>query len=139
MLKWIVQNKYKLMAFTIWLCLLVDVLQHKGQTRVLFPKDFTAVKREASLPQSKSILINKDKSWKKGVNTKERMNELNPEDAGFECDIYFDTVTRSFDVHHDADKSIRYSLDDLLHLYQQKKLQASIWLDIKNLDEFISR
>ena len=40
MLKLIAQNKYKLMAFIIGLYLVVDVLQHKGQTRVLFSKDF---------------------------------------------------------------------------------------------------
>ena len=63
------------------------------------------------------------------------MNGLNPDNAGFECDVYFDTALKSFDVHHDADKSTGYSLENLLQLYQQKKLQASIWLDIKNLDD----
>ena len=41
MLKLIAQNKYKLMAFIIVLYLLVDVVLHKGQTRVLFPENFT--------------------------------------------------------------------------------------------------
>ena len=135
MLKLIAQNKYKLMAFIIGLYLLVDVLQHKGQTRVLFPKEFTQAKQSALLPQSKSFLTNKDKSWKKGVNTHESMNGLNPDDAGFECDVYFDTAAKSFDVHHDPNKSTGYSLDNLLALYHQRKLQASIWLDIKNLDD----
>jgi hypothetical protein len=135
MLKWIAQNKYKLMAFIIGLYLLVDVLQHKGQTRVLFPKNFTEAKHESLLPQSKSMLVNKDKNWKKGINTKEQMNKLNPDDAGFECDVYFDTASGSFDVHHDPDKNIGYSLDNLLQLYQQRKLQAGIWLDVKNLDD----
>jgi hypothetical protein len=135
MLKWIAQNKYKLMAFIIGLYLVVDVLQHKGQARVLFPKDFTEVKKETLLPQSKSILINKDKNWKKAVNTRERMNELMVDDAGFECDVYFDTVARSFYVHHDPDKNIGYNLDNLLQLYQQRKLEAGIWLDIKNLGD----
>ena len=137
MLKLIAQNKYKLMACIIGLYLLGDVLQHKGQTRVLFPKDFTEAKHESMLPQSKSILFNKGKSWKKGVNTKEQMNELNVDVAGFECDVYFDTTGgRSFHVHHDPGIITDYTLDDLLQLYQQKKLQASIWLDIKNLDDF---
>jgi len=77
-------------------------------------------------------------SWfkriKKGINTKEQINRLNAADAGFECDVYFDTATRSFNVHHDPDKNIGYNLEDLLLLYQQKKMNASIWLDIKNLD-----
>jgi hypothetical protein len=134
MLKLIAQNKYKLMVFIIGLYLLVDVLQHKGQTRVLFPKDFTKTKQNYLLPQSKSILINVDKSWKKGVNTKERMNEVNQDVAGFECDVYFDTATKSFAVHHDPGKDMGYSLNDLLLLYRQKNLKASIWLDIKNLN-----
>ena len=135
MLKWIAQNKYKLMAFIIGLYLLVDVLQHKGQARVLFPKDLPGIPLVTLYPQSKSILLNKDKSWKKAVNTNAQIEELKPDDAGFECDIYFDTASAgSFDVHHDAGKSIGYSLDDLLQLYQQKNLQAGIWLDLKNLD-----
>ena len=134
MLKLIAQNKYKLMAFIIGLYLLVDVLQHKGLTRVLFPKKFTEAKEQTLLPQSKSVLTNKDKNWKKGVNTKERMNGFTSDYAGFECDVYFDTVSKSFDVYHDPHKSTGYSLNNLLELYQQKKLQASIWLDIKNLN-----
>ncbi len=136
MLKWIAQNKYKLMAFIIGLYLVVDVLQHKGQARVLFPKDFAEVKKEAMLPQSKSILVNKDKNWIKGVNSKEQMLELNLDDAGFECDVYFDTAAGTFYVHHDRGKNTGYSLGNLLQLYQQNKLQASIWLDIKNLGDF---
>ena len=137
MLKLIAQNKYKLMVFIIGLYLLVDVLQHKGQTRVLFPKDFAELKQEVLMPQSKSILVNKNKNWKKGVNTKEQMNGLNENDAGFECDVYFDTTGgRSFHIHHDPDKNTGYTLDDLLQFYQQKKLNAGIWLDIKNLDDF---
>ena len=135
MLKWIAQNKYKLMAFIIGLYLLVDVLQHKGQTRVLFPKDFSKPNNEVIEPYSESMLINKDKNWAKAVNTKEQLNELNPDDAGFECDVYFNTAAKSFNVHHDPDKNTGYSLEDLLQLYQQKKLRASIWLDIKNLDD----
>ena len=135
MLKLIAQNKYKLMVFIIGLYLVVDVIQHKGQTRVLFPKNFSVPVNAVLEPYSNSTLMNKNKIWKKGINTKERMNNLNPDDAGFECDVYFDTASKSFDVHHDADKNIGYSLADLLKLYQQKKLQASIWLDIKNMND----
>jgi hypothetical protein len=71
----------------------------------------------------------------KAVNSTERMNLLSENDPGFECDVYFDTATKTFDVHHDPGKSKGYRLDDLLNQYQQKKLQAGIWLDIKNLDE----
>ena len=136
MLKWIAQNKYKLMAFIIGLYLMADVLQHKGQTRVLFPKNFPGVKLKTLLPWSKSILINKDKNWRKAINTKVQLDGLNPDIAGFECDIYFDsTSTSSFNVYHDLDKNTGYTLYNLLQLYRQKNLQASIWLDIKNLDD----
>ena len=135
MLKVVAQNKYKLMACIIGLCLLVDVLQHKGQTRVLFPVDFSEAKQALLKPQSKSLLINNDKNWKKGVNSKEQINELNADIAGFECDVYFDVGRNSFDVHHDADKNTGFSLDYLLKIYQDRKLQAGIWLDIKNLDQ----
>ncbi|MFM6924354.1 MAG: FAM151A/B family protein [Ferruginibacter sp.] len=134
MLKLVAQNKYKLMAFIIGLYLLVDVLGHKGQARVLFPENFAEPKHEVLSPGSSSFLMNKDKNWKKAVNTKEQMNEISSDAAGFECDVYFDTSLRSFVVHHDPDKNIGYSLGDLLQLYQQKKMNAGIWLDIKNMD-----
>jgi len=133
MLKWIAQNKYKVMAFIVGLYLLVDVLQHKGQARVLFSKEFPENKITNLGPQNKNILINANKSWKKGINTIEKLNELDTATAGFECDVYFDTTTKIFDVHHDPDKSTGLGLGSLLQQYQQKKLTASIWLDIKNL------
>ncbi len=139
MLKLIAHNKYKLMAFIIGLYLLVDVLQHKGQTRVLFPKKFPAYNTDAGMPKSKSTLINTGKNWKKAVNTKELMNGMNADAIGFECDVYFDTAKNNFDVHHDEDKSIGLNLISLLEQYQQRKLTASIWLDFKNLDNANSK
>ena len=135
MLKWIAQNKYKLMAFIIGLYLVVDVMQHKGQTRVIFPKSFPPYKVDTRLANTKNTLINLNKEWLKGVNTKERMNELNEATGGFECDVYFDTAKNIFEVHHDANRYTGLTLDHLLELYQQKKLKASIWLDIKNLTD----
>ena len=135
MLKLIAQNKYKLMAFIIGLYLLTDVLQHKGQTRILFPKTFPAYTTAAGMPKSKSMLINKDKEWKKGINTAALIGQLDETAGGFEADVYFDTATNSFAVHHDAGKQTGQYLDGLLDIYRQKKLTAGIWLDLKNLDE----
>lgn len=135
MLKWIARNKYKLMAAIIGLYLVADIWLHKGQARVLLPKNFPKPANEILKPYSNSLLLNRDKNWKKGVNTKERINKLATNESGFECDIYFNTSLKSFDVHHDPGKSIGYSLDDLLNIYQQKNLTASIWLDIKNLND----
>jgi heptose-I-phosphate ethanolaminephosphotransferase len=135
MLRLIAQNKYKLMAFIIGLYMLVDVLQHKGQTRFLFPKDFPENSGGMLLPQSKSILVNTGKYWKKGINTQEQMNVLKVKEDGFECDVYYDSATGSFGVHHDPDKNRGFNLNNLLQLYQQRNLQSSIWLDIKNLED----
>ena len=139
MLMWIAQNKYKLMAFIIGLYLMIDVLQHKGQTRVLFPVKFPEYKVVASHPQSKSTLINQNKHWKKGINSIELLNGLSAAASGFECDVYFDTSKNIFDVHHDPDKSIGLGLANLLEQYQQNKMTASIWLDIKNLNDANSK
>ena len=82
MLKRIVQNKYKLMVFIIGLYLLTDVLLHKGQTRVLFPKTFATYKAGAIQPQSRSIIINRDKVWKKGVNTSGQLSNIEETTSG---------------------------------------------------------
>ena len=139
MLKLIAHNKYKILVFIIGLYLLIDVLQHRGQTRVLLLKKFPAYNADGGLPKSKSILINTDKNWKKAVNTSVLMKFMNTEASGFECDVYFDTAKNIFDVHHDEDKSIGLSLNTLLELYNQKKITASIWLDFKNLDNTNSK
>jgi hypothetical protein len=141
MLKWIAQNKYKLMAFIIGLYLLADVLQHKGQTRVLFPKKFPAYYGDDRFPQSKSFSSrsNDNRIWIKGVNTKERFDGLDSDISGFECDVYFDTARHIFDVHHDADKSTGLSLDMLLNRYLERKMTNSIWLDFKNLGDANSK
>jgi hypothetical protein len=134
MLKWIAQNKYKLMAFIIGLYLVADVWQHKGQARVLFPKEFPGSQYRMIPYQSISNLTSRGKNWIKGVNTKEQLSRLHRDVAGFECDVYFDTATKYFEVHHDPGKSTGYNLNDLLQLYKQRNLQTGIWLDIKNLD-----
>ncbi len=135
MLKLIAQNKYKLMVSIICLYLLADVLQHKGQARVLFPKDFSGSQYQILPFQSMNDLTREDKNWIKGVNSKEQLTRLDRDVAGFECDVYFDTTSKSFNVHHDEDKNIGYSLNELLQIYQQRNLQVGIWLDIKNLDQ----
>ncbi|MEP7255026.1 MAG: hypothetical protein ABI666_04575 [Ferruginibacter sp.] len=123
------------MAFIIGLYLVADVIQHKGLTRVLLPKTFPAYKTDTSYPQNKNILINKNKEWIKAVDSKELLSKLDSTTSGMECDVYFDLQKKIFDVHHDINKSIGLNLDDLLNAYNKKSLQASIWLDLKNLDD----
>lgn len=133
MLKLIAQNKYKLMVCIISLYLFTDVWLHKGQARVLFGKTFPAAALQAGSPKSKSAVVIQNKTWTKGVNTHEQLEQLEITARGFECDVYYDTEKKDFDVYHDADKQTGQTLKALLNQYRQKKMTAAIWLDIKNL------
>lgn len=123
------------MAFSIGLYVLVDVVQHKGMTRVMLPENFPDYKIDSSFPKNKNTLINTGKEWVKGIDTKELMNKVNSKNSGFELDVYFDLQKKIFDVHHDADKSIGLNLEEQLLIYKQRGLQAGIWLDLKNLED----
>lgn len=131
----IVRNKYKLMACIVGLYLLADGLQHKGLIRVLWPKHFTNYKIDTAFPANKNILINTGKEWLKAINTKELMSKVDTNCSGLECDVYFDRDKNDFDVHHDRSNSIGLNLDDLLQVYKERGLKASIWLDLKNLKD----
>jgi len=129
------QNKYKLMAFIIGLYVLADVVQHKGLTRIMLPENFPEHKIDSSFPGNKNILVNTNKAWVKGIDTKELMNSIESKSSGIEFDVYFGVQKKIFDVHHDPDNSIGLNLEDQLQIYTQRGMQASIWLDLKNLDE----
>ena len=133
-LKWIVQNKYKLIAAVIGAYLLIDLVVHKGLVRVLIPKTFPVYKMPAGHPPNNNTLINTNKEWTKAINTIALMNKVNKESSGLECDVYFDQNKNDFDVHHDEDRSIGLNLDDLLEVYHARNLQAAVWFDFKNLD-----
>ena len=133
-LKWIMRNKYKLIAAVIGAYLLIDLVLHKGLLRVLIPKTFPVYKMQASHLPNNNRLINTNAAWTKAINTIALMNKVNKESSGLECDVYFDQNKNGFDVHHDEDRSIGLNLDDLLQVYHERSLQASVWLDFKNLD-----
>jgi hypothetical protein len=80
-------------------------------------------------------LINGDKEWVKAVDSKEMMSKVDTGISGMESDVYFDRRKNKFDVHHDIDNSTGLNLEELLDEYSKRKLKASIWLDIKNLDD----
>ncbi len=123
------------MVFIIGLYLVIDVLQHKGQTRLLFPKSFLAYQTDSSLPKNSNTLVNLNKQWKKAINTVDKLNALPQNQTGFECDVYFYPEKNSFEVHHDWAKSTGLNLETLLFQYKKLKLTASIWLDFKNLND----
>lgn len=135
LLKWMLQNKYKLIAFFIFLYLLIDLFQHKGLVRVLIPKEFPEHKITSGYPKNSNTLINTGKEWIKAVNTTVLMRAINKNSSGLECDIYFDSAKNLFEVHHDEDKYLGLNLDDLFQVYHNRGLQASAWLDFKNLNE----
>ena len=131
----LLQNKYKLMALVLCLCLLVDMVLHKGLVRVMVPKKFPDYRVSAVYPNNNNTLINTGKAWVKAVNTIALMNSIHKDCRGLECDIYFDLSKSIFEVHHDEDISTGLNLDDLLQVYRDRGLKASIWFDFKNLDE----
>jgi len=132
MLNWAARNKYKLMVAFIGLYLVVDVLQHRGMTRVLLPKSFPG-KVDSSYPASSSRLVFSGKEWKQAVNTERLLNGLPSSIPGFECDVYYNDEKNFFDVHHDPGITGAPGLETLLQGYVPSKGNASVWLDFKNL------
>lgn len=131
LLKAIIRNKYKSIAAILLLLLLLDGWTHKGQLRVLFPKDFGSAPPGDTLPAS-FPLQNTGKYWVKGINTPARFNKLDNTVSGFECDVYFNQQENSFEVRHDANEQTQVRLHQLLELYALKKMQCPVWLDFKN-------
>lgn len=126
-------NKYTLSLFMLLLCLGVDIILHKGMSRVILSKSFTAKISPQKLSRCEQPLIITGKKWVKAVNTLQRIEQLNADAAGFEIDVYFDTTKNYFEVYHDSSEHIYPKIEDILKVYQARKLSCSIWLDFKNL------
>ena len=126
-------NKYTLSVFILLFCLGVDILLHKGITRVILPESFTAQRTAGTYESCDKPLVVKDKKWVKGINTIGKLQQLDTLLAGFEVDVYFDTSKNSFLVYHDSTVISNLDLQDILQLYQSRQMTASLWLDFKNL------
>ena len=135
MLNRLPQNKYKLIAVVLAIYLLTDLVLHKGLVRVMIPKKFPDHAIDSANSKDQHTLINTGKFWVKAVNTLARMEDIDQYCSGLECDIYFDPAKKIFDVHHDENKSTGLNLDSLLQIYRKRGLQASLWLDFKNLTD----
>ena len=135
MLNRLLQNKYKLIAAFLAIYLLADLVLHKGLVRVMIQKKFPDHAIDSGASKDKHMLINTGKSWVKAVNTLARLEAIDQYCSGMECDVYFDTAKKIFDVHHDENKSTGLNLDTLLQVYRKRGLQASLWLDFKNLTD----
>ncbi len=126
-------NKYTLLALILLLWLAVDVVSHKGMTRVLLPGGFPADLQSTTLTPLRQTLLQTGMYWKKAVNSREAMEALPAALAGLEMDVYFDTARNIFKVYHDSAVLSEQSLEGLLEIYQKRNLSGSIWLDFKNL------
>lgn len=126
-------NKYTLSLLILLLCLAVDIILHKGMSRVLVPKSFTENRVPKYLKLCEQPLVVSDKKWSKAVNTVQRMEQLAAGTAGLEMDVYFDISKNILQVYHDSSESNHPFIEDILNVYKTRQLTASIWLDFKNL------
>lgn len=127
-------NKYTLSVISILLLLLItDIIVHKGMVRVLLPAPNLPGRAPAILQPTKLPFFSKGKKWKKGINTLRQMEQLDENASGFEVDVYFDPQKNVLQVYHDSARITTLELTALLNIYAAKKLNASLWLDFKNL------
>ncbi len=126
-------NKYTLSVIILLFCLGVDIILHKGMSRVILPESFTEnrVAREYATCEQQLVVTNK--KWMKAVNSVERLQQLDSSLGGFETDVYFDTIKNYFKVYHDSSTISELNLDAILQHYKKRNLNSSLWLDFKNL------
>src|SRR5690606_40384254 len=126
-------NKYIIGILLLLIVISIDIMLHPGMSRVMLPKKF-ATNLQPQFPKFCHQPLNiKAKRWVKAVNSIERLQALDSTTAGFEMDIYFDEDLHNFFVYHDSSVMSQTVLQDMLNVYQHRNLQASIWLDFKNL------
>ncbi len=129
----ITSGKYTWLAIILIMLLAVDVLTHKGITRALLPSGFTNRRTPATTASCQQVLNITGKKWIKAVNTAERMQQLCVDAPGIEMDVYFDTLKNKLLVYHDSASYSSTNIEQLLKIYNERKLTASLWLDFKNL------
>jgi len=134
MKKGFITNKYTISVFILLAILAVDVYLHKGMSRVMLPESFTDKRMpQKNLPFCKASLIIKGKKWRKAVNNLDIASKIDASLSGFESDIHFDTSKNSFFVYHDSSSISNLSLETMFATIFQRKKDASVWLDFKNL------
>lgn len=126
-------NKYTLSLLILLLCLAADIILHKGMSRVMMPESFTAKRSARQFNRCEQPLSITGKSWIKGVNTVFQIEQLDPNVAGFEVDVYFDTIKNYLQVYHDSSGYSTLNIESILAVYKARNLSSSIWLDFKNL------
>lgn len=126
-------NKYTISCIIVLLLVAVDVVLHKGMSRVMMPASFTQQRSAKSFPICEQALISTDKKWVKAVNTTAKLLSLDSNTAGVEMDVYFDTIANTLFVYHDSSVISSTGIESILNVWASKKMQGSIWLDFKNL------
>ncbi|MEP7253396.1 MAG: hypothetical protein ABI683_13475 [Ginsengibacter sp.] len=128
------KNRIFLGALIIIILLAVDIGMHKGMVRVLIPSSFIKSRPTVDFPHCGQLLLIHSKAWRKAIDSAEAMNKLPVDIAGFEVDVYFDSTINSFYVYHDSSGISTIKIAELLDIYEERNLSASIWFDFKNLN-----
>jgi len=128
-----IKNKYTVSALILISLLGVDVLLHRGISRVIIPSSFTDQVKPINIIPCRQSLNIKEKHWLKAIDNIAAMEKVPPGTEGIECDVYFDTAKKSFAVYHDSTSISDLDADSLLSVYQNQKLESHIWFDFKNL------
>lgn len=133
--KYFFNNKYKLLIIVFLLYTGTDIILHKGQVCVLLPNSFDRNTAQIHLDRCQDSLIIRNKRWLKGVNTIFEIKNIDTKISGFEMDLYYDISSASFRVYHDSSAISETRIDEILDIYKERRMSASIWLDFKNLTE----
>lgn len=135
MKKGFLTNKYTISVLILLAVLATDIYLHKGMSRVILPESFTNQRTPITqLPACKNPLIVKEKKWIKAVNKLQLAANIDSNSNGFETDVYFDTSKNTFFVYHDSSVISNLNIDRLFASIFKKDVNASVWLDFKNLN-----
>lgn len=129
-----IKNKYTISVLILLGLLLADVLLHKGMSRVILPDLFTDKISLFNGTPKNNLLPVIDKAWIRAINSIEQLEALPQQTAGFEFDAYFDQDSHSFRVYHDSGKMSLLDAENLLSVYDKRKLASGVWIDLKNLE-----
>ncbi len=128
-------NKYFIGIIILLLVFFTDIIFHKGMTRVLIPNSFTEQRSAKDYHHCNTILINKEKRWLKAINTISLIQSIPKNTNGIEIDVYYDPKINSFYVYHDSINVSQTTIHQILNVYKERQMNASIWFDFKNLTE----
>lgn len=127
-------NKYSFSVIILLSLIGLDILLHKGITRVIIPTGFTEARQPQHIPRCENELYSSNKDWVKAINNPQLISYLPKETPGIEMDVYFDMEKNVFYAYHDSSQMSGITLDSILKIKNDMLPNASVWLDYKNLD-----